>query len=75
VQDVPAAVSMNTASASGIEWFTATNSRLNGPSLDDVALLDLGRGGLDAVLAQLRLEQREGEPRAEIGMSWRSRSR
>ena len=33
-------VRIATASASGIEWLTATNSRSNGPNVDPVALLD-----------------------------------
>ena len=61
----PAGVRIATASASGIEWLTATNSALKGPELLDLALLDLQRVGLDPVLAQLGLDQRQGQPGAD----------
>ena len=59
---VPAPVRIATASASGMEWLTATNSRSNGPKLDRVALLhDVLHGLLEPVLAQLGGEQRQRE--------------
>ena len=62
---VPAGVATKIASASGIEWLTATNSRSNGPTFARLALDDHHGDAVDPVLLQLRLEQREGEPRAE----------
>ena len=59
---MPAPVRIATASASGMEWLTATNSRSNGPKRDPVALLDDVVDGLvQPVLAQLAAEQGQGE--------------
>ena len=54
-----------TASASGIEWLTATNSQSNGPATWSSPAATSTSVGVDPVLAQLRLDQREGEPRAD----------
>ncbi len=56
---------MATASASGIEWLTAKNSHSNGPSRSLRPLGDGQRVRLDPPLAQLGLDQREGELRAD----------
>ena len=56
---------MATARASGIEWFTATNSQSNGPSSSRCALLHLERVRLDPVLLQLGLDHRQRQPRAD----------
>ena len=58
----PAPVRITTASASGMEWLTATNSSTNGPKVIVCALGHLVlRGLLEPVLAQLGAQQREGE--------------
>ncbi len=61
----PAGVRIATASASGIEWLTARNSQSNGPSCSRPPSRHLEGVGLDPVLLQLGLDQRQGEPRAE----------
>ena len=59
---MPAGVRIATASASGIEWLTATNSRSKGPNAHRVALGDLVLDGLlEPVLLQLRAQQRQGQ--------------
>ena len=62
---VPAGVCTATASASGIEWLTATNSQWNGPGHVVVAGRDLDQRRVDPVLAQLGRDQGEGEPRPD----------
>ena len=58
----PAPVRMATASASGIEWLTATNSSSKGPERQPVALGHPVVHGLEQpVLPQLGVEQRQGE--------------
>ena len=66
---------MATASASGIEWLTATNSQSNGPSCSRSPSLTSSVYGLDAVLVELGLEQREGQLRADQRDVRRSRRR
>ena len=59
---VPAPVRIATASASGMEWLTATNSRSKGPKLSRSPSATIVRDGvLQAVLAQLGADQRQGE--------------
>ena len=53
----PAAVVIATASASGIEWLTATNSQRERTDLLDLALADLEGVRRDPVLAQLGLDE------------------
>ena len=53
---------MATASASGIEWLTATNSSSNGPRVEPVARLHLVVDRLpEPVLAELGVEEGEGQ--------------
>ena len=62
----PAALSITTAMASGIEWATRTNSTRNGPistgALAGDRLLQLRSRAQQAVLVKLRLDQAEREP-------------
>ena len=60
----PAAVRIATASASGIEWLTARNSRSKGRSLA-VALGHLAGDRLDPVLLELGVDERQGQLRAD----------
>ena len=63
---IPAPVRIATASASGMEWLTATNSRSNGPKLEPVALLDDVVHGLpEPVFTELCAEQGKGQPGAD----------
>ena len=64
---VPARVLIATASASGIEWLTAMNSRSNGPIRSCWPSVTVRRVRLDAVLLELRLDEREGQRRADQG--------
>ena len=62
VQDgAGAGVRTATARASGIEWFTATNSHSNAPNCSRCPSRDLARRRLDAVLLELGLDERERE--------------
>ena len=54
-----------TASASGMEWLTAMNSRSNGPIRSCCPSVDRERVRLDPVLLELRLDEREGQPGAD----------
>ena len=56
-----------TASASGMEWLTAMNSRSNGPIRSCWPSVTVSVYGLDAVLLELRLDERERQPRADEG--------
>ncbi len=58
---VPAGVRIATASASGIEWLTATNSQSKRPELLALPLLDVEGVGLDPVLLELGLDQGQGQ--------------
>ena len=62
---VPAPVVTATASASGIEWFTAMNSHSNAPNFSRVALAHDARDRLDAVLLELGLDERQRQARAD----------
>jgi hypothetical protein len=62
---VPAAVRTMTASASGIEWLTATNSRSKAPRPLALALAHGQRVGRDPVLLELGLDQGKGQLRAD----------
>ncbi len=58
----PASVRIATASASGMEWLTATNSRSNGPSRSrSPSRTWWWTVSLQPVLAQLAVEQRQGQ--------------
>ena len=61
VQQRPAGVRTATARASGIEWLTEKNSQWNGPGHVVVAGGDLEGVRVEAALAQLRLDQGQGE--------------
>ncbi len=60
-----------TASASGIEWFTAMNSHVNGPNCHGLAGRHLGLVRVEAALGELGVEQPEGEPRPH---EWRAQA-
>ena len=57
----PGGVCTNTASASGMECVTFTNSRLNGPTLSLSRPFDLDERRVDAVFLALGLNEGEGE--------------
>ena len=58
---------MATASPSGMEWLTATNSQSNGPSRAALALAHLDGDRGDAVLVELGLEEGEREAGPDDG--------
>ena len=61
----PAGVVTATASASGMEWLTAKNSRPNGPNDCVAALRDLGGDRRNPVLGELAADQGERQARAD----------
>ena len=71
----PAGVLMATAIASGIEWFTAKNSRSKGPNVCVGSLLDLRYLRRQAVLLSFDFTSARVSLDPTSGMSRRSRSR
>ena len=62
---IPAGVRIATASPSGIEWLTATNSQSNGPNAAAISLGDLLGDRGDPVLLELGRDERQRQPRAD----------
>ena len=63
----PAEVRMATASPSGMEWLTATNSQSNEPNVRRSSSATSTVLGRDAVLGELGLQEGQGQPGADDG--------